>query len=170
MTIENCITEDVESIYNLYEEARILQTEKQMVVWPYFDKKFIEKEVLNKQQWKLLVDKEIACNWAITFTDKEIWEDKEKGDAIYIHRIVTNPKYRGNNFVKAIVDWARPYALEKEKKFIRLDTLGNNTKLIQHYTNSGFAFLGMVKLTNTGTLPLHYQKEPNCCLFEIELK
>ena len=169
MTIQNCITEDVDKIYNLYEDARELQTLKKMVTWPHFDKQFLEREILNKQQWKLLINEEVACNWAITFTDKEIWEDKENDDAIYIHRIVTNPTFRGNNFIKAIVDWAKLYAVENKRKYIRLDTLGNNTRLIEHYTKSGFTFLGMVKLTNTNGLPLHYQKEPNCCLFEIEI-
>jgi ribosomal protein S18 acetylase RimI-like enzyme len=88
---------------------------------------------------------------------------------VYIHRIATNPDFRGHNFVGSIVDWAKEYANKHQKNFIRLDTLGNNTKLIEHYTNAGFTFLGIHHLTNTASLPLHYQKEPNCCLFEIKL-
>ena len=167
MEISNCVIEDVNTIFNLYDAARKLQTARNMVVWPFFEKKFLENEIVNGQQWKIIIDGEIACNWTIALTDKEIWEGKEKGDAIYIHRIVTNPNFRGNNLVTKIVEWAKVYADKINRKYVRLDTLGNNTRLIEHYTKSGFTFLGMFKLTDTKSLPAHYQKEPNCCLFEI---
>jgi hypothetical protein len=69
-----------------------------------------------------------------------------------------------------MVAWAKLYTSQLGKQFVRLDTLGNNTKLIEHYTSAGFNFLGIFKLTDTATLPKHYQYEPNCCLFEIDLK
>ena len=169
MQIDNCTIDDINTILSLYESARSLQTEKGMVVWPLFEKAFIEKEIKEQRQWKLIVDNTIACNWAITFEDKEIWEEKEKGDAIYIHRIATDPAFRGNRYIDQIVEWAKEYALQKGKQYVRLDTLGNNTKLIEHYTSAGFQFLGMFELTDTSGLPGHYQNEPNCCLFEIKL-
>lgn len=169
MKIENCTADDLDMILELYQNARDLQTERKMVVWPSFEKDFLLKEIEEKRQWKLIIDNNIACNWAITFEDKEIWEEKDKDDSIYIHRITTKPEFRGNRFIDSIVDWAKNYAQSKEKAFIRLDTLGNNTKLIAHYASAGFNFLGMFKLTNTSTLPEHYQKEPNSCLFEIKL-
>ena len=110
----------------------------------------------------------MACNWAITFSDKEIWEEKDQNDSIYIHRIATNPAFRGQRLVKNIVAWAKNYAREHGKKFVRLDTLGNNTRLIQHYTEAGFNFLGVVRLADVSKLPLHYHREPDCLLFELE--
>jgi phage terminase large subunit-like protein len=70
--------------------------------------------------------------------------------------------------VAKIVDWAKQFADEKEIQFIRLDTLGNNTRLIEHYKEAGFDFLGMHTLKNTSNLPEHYQEAP-VCLFEIDL-
>lgn len=161
--------EDVSTIFSLYESARHLQTKKGMVVWPIFEKDLIEKEINEQRQWKLVIDNAIACNWAITFSDKKIWGEKDKNDSIYIHRIATNPDLRGNRYIDKIVNWAKEYAIQKGKLFIRLDTLGNNTGLIKHYKSAGFQFLGIFKLTDTSGLPGHYQVEPNCCLFEIEL-
>lgn len=169
MQIQCCLTGDVDNVFDLYEDARRLQTARNMVVWPFFDKQFLKEEIANGRQWKIIRNSDIACNWAITFTDKDIWEEKERGDAIYIHRIVTNPAYRGNNFVKTMVEWAKAYARQHNRKYVRLDTLGNNTRLIEHYTKCGFTFLGIVRLANTQNLPLHYQKEPDCCLFEVEV-
>ena len=169
MKIENCIMTDVDTILSLYQSARELQTQKKMVVWPMFERSFIEKEILEQRQWKLLIDDSIACNWAITFRDKEIWGEKDQNNSIFIHRIATNPMMRGNRYVDKIVDWAKVYAKQKGKSFVRLDTLGNNTRLIEHYTSAGFEFLGIIKLTDTADLPGHYHTEPNCCRFELEL-
>ena len=169
MRIENCTMTDVDDILSLYQAARDLQTEKKMVVWPIFERSFIEKEIQEQRQWKLIIGNIIACNWAITFNDREIWGEKDKNDSIFIHRIATNPVMRGNRYVDRIVEWAKEYARQKGKKFIRLDTLGNNTKLIEHYTSAGFEFLGIVKLTDTTNLAGHYHREPNCCRFEMAL-
>ncbi|HEX6847751.1 MAG TPA: GNAT family N-acetyltransferase [Chitinophagaceae bacterium] len=167
--IVNCIANDIDEVLWLYQSARDLQAEKAMVVWPVFDKMFIQKEIEEQRQWKLNIANSIACNWAITFDDKQIWREKEKGDAIYIHRIATRPAFRGNRYIDRIVTWAKEYAIHKNKRFVRLDTLGNNVGLIRHYTSAGFQYLGMFELPDTSNLPLHYQKEPNCCLFEIDL-
>jgi ribosomal protein S18 acetylase RimI-like enzyme len=169
MEIENCSPSDLPAILNLYEAARALQTERNMVVWPHFTDKFLMSEIEQNRQWKISVDGRPVCNWAITYTDKEIWEEKDKSDSIFIHRICTHPDCRGNRYIDSIVDWAKQYANQLNRKYIRLDTLGKNTKLIEYYTSAGFSFLGIFKLTNTQSLPKHYQDEPNCCLFEIKL-
>ena len=154
----------------LIRSGKTTSNRKKMVVWPPFENSFIENEIQENRQWKILINNKIACNWAITFEDKEIWGERDKGNSIYIHRICTNPNFRGNRFIEKIVEWAKDFSSQLGRQYVRLDTLGANTKLIEHYTSAGFKFLGMFKLTNTETLPKHYQDEPNCCLFEFDLK
>ncbi len=169
MIISYSDLKDINEIFSLYKSATEFQkTTFPENQWPQFERDLIEKEILEKRQFKLLIDKEIACIWAITFSDPEIWEEKNVDPAIYIHRIATNPKFRGNNYVQTIVDWARGYAILNGKEYIRLDTCGNNTKLIDHYRNSGFEFLGMKKLKNSEGLPAHYVNA-EVCYFEIKL-
>lgn len=170
MVISNCLLTDTDEILSLYEAARNLQTQRKMIIWPLFEKSFIKREINEGRQWKIVIGNVIACNWAITFEDKEIWGDRDQNNSIYIHRICNHPDFRGNRYIDKIVEWAKYYAGRMGKQFIRLDTLGNNVKLIEHYKSSGFDFLGMFKLAETSTLPKHYQDEPNCCLFEIDLK
>lgn len=169
MEIKNCLVNDADEILWLYEAARNLQIQRKMVVWPSFEKSFIDDEIQQGRQWKISLGGVIACNWVITFDDKEIWGEKDRNDAVYIHRICTNPTLRGNRYIDSLVEWSKVYARQIGRRFVRLDTLGNNTKLIEHYTSAGFNFLGMIKLTDTANLPSHYQNEPNCCLFEIDL-
>ena len=103
--IENCLMNDTDDILSLYQSARDLQTSKAMVVWPTFEKSFIAKEINELRQWKLVIEDTIVCNWAITFSDKEICGEKDKNDSIYIHRIATNPAFRGNKYIHRIVEW-----------------------------------------------------------------
>jgi hypothetical protein len=169
MKIENSTIDDISEIYRLYRIASDYQrAKKTVVVWPEFERKLIETEIAENRQWKLLIDGKIACVWATTFSDEQIWEERNSDAAVYIHRIATNPDFRGNNFVAIIVEWAKEYAKSKTKDFVRLDTLGNNVRLINYYKNAGFSFLGMFDLKDTSGLPAHYNNVP-ACLFEIKL-
>lgn len=169
MKIINSTWVDITEIFRLYAVASEYQkTKKTVVVWPNFDYSLVETELAEKRQFKLLIKDEVACVWAITFTDEQIWEERNVDAAVYIHRIATNPKFRGQNLIKVIVEWAKEYAQSNGKQYVRLDTLGKNTRLIKHYTNAGFSFLGMFDLKNTDALPVHYQEAP-VCLFEIDL-
>jgi ribosomal protein S18 acetylase RimI-like enzyme len=169
MKIESCTTDDISEIFRLYRIASEYQRlKKTVVVWPEFEVQLVETEIAEGRQWKLIIDQKIACVWVITFSDEQIWEERNTDAAIYIHRIATNPNFRGKNFVSIIVEWAKEYAKSIGKDFVRLDTLGNNIKLIEHYTNAGFNFLGMFDLKNTDGLPDHYHNVP-ACLFEIKL-
>jgi hypothetical protein len=50
----------------------------------------------------------------------------------------------------------KTYAYENQKQFVRMDTVGDNPRLINYYTKCGFDFLGLLKLKNTTGLPAHY--------------
>jgi ribosomal protein S18 acetylase RimI-like enzyme len=169
MRIENSTTLDLPEIFRLYAIASAYQRSKNVVVWPTFEHSLVETEIAELRQFKLIVDEQVACVWAITWSDPEIWEERNVDAAMYIHRIATNPNFRGMNFVGIMVEWARDYARAHGKDFVRLDTLGNNVKLITHYTQAGFELLGKVYLKSTAGLPAHYQTEDCCLLFEIKL-
>lgn len=169
MQIINSTHKDINEIFRLYK----LATDYQIAIfpdnqWPLFDRSLITSEIQENRQWKILINNTIACVWATTFSDPEIWGKRSDDPSIYIHRIATNPEFRGHNFVGEIVKWAKEYAANHNKKFIRMDTCGHNKKLIDHYTNNGFDFLGMAKLKNTLDLPSHYT-DADVCYFEIRL-
>ncbi|MGB5819324.1 MAG: GNAT family N-acetyltransferase [Saonia sp.] len=169
MKIQNSTLQDIDEIFRLYRIATDFQRISfPQNVWPEFDRDLIETEIHEHRQWKLMINDTIACIWAITFYDPQIWQERNKDPSIYMHRIATNPDFRGQKFVSEIVEWAKGYAISRNKSFIRMDTCGDNKKLIAHYESSGFNFLGMSKLKNTEGLPSHYENA-DVCLFEIEL-
>ncbi len=110
----------------------------------------------------------IACIWATTLNDELIWGERNSDPSVYIHRIATNPDFRGRNLVKAIVNWADDYSRGLNLKFVRMDTVGYNPGLINHYQKMGFASVGTTTLEVTAGLPDHY-KEGEVYLFEREV-
>ncbi len=170
MEIRNSTLRDIDDIFTLYQIATDFQKSKfPENQWPKFDRKLIETEINDKRQWKIIIDHKIACIWAITFNDPQIWEERDIDPSIYIHRIATNPDFRGKKFVSEIVNWAKDYTASKNKIFIRMDTCGYNKRLIDYYENSGFNFLGSTRLKNPTGLPSHYENSI-VCLFEIQIK
>lgn len=114
MKIENCSPADIQEIFRLYRIASAYQKSKEtVVVWPEFEQQLVETEIAENRQWKLILDGEIACIWATTFSDEQIWGARNADPAIYIHRIATNPDFRGKNFVSLIVTWAKSYAKDQ---------------------------------------------------------
>ncbi len=168
MKIYNSTKEDIEEIFRLYRIATEYMKQRSPVYWPEFDRKMVENEIAENRQWKMITNGKIACVWATTFSDSQIWEGSENDKAIYIHRIATSPDFRGQNLVNEIIDWARKYSEENNIEYIRLDTMGENHKLIRLYENVGFIFLGMHALKDPTGLPDHYQNG-EAALFEIRL-
>ena len=87
---------------------------------------------------------------------------------MYIHRIVTNPDFRGRGYVRVISSWAIVHAKAHQLRFVRMDTWGDNQKLIDYYQACGFNFLGLVSPPESPTLPAHY-RGISLSLFEIDL-
>lgn len=156
MEILNSKIEDINKIFELYKIATDFQKIKSVVPWPNFDRELIEMEINENKQWKIVIDDEIACVWAITESDIQIWQEKNEDPSIYIHRISTNPNFRGRNLVSEIAKWSKNYAIHKDKKFVRMDTVGENVGLINYYKKCGFDYLGLSILKETSELPAHY--------------
>lgn len=168
MNIQNSTISDIDEIFRLYKIAVDFQKTKFAVHWPEFERSLVETEIAESRQWKIVINDQVACVWATTFSDPQIWEKRNDDPAVYIHRIATNPDFRGQNLVQEIVEWAKQYALANHKRFIRLDTVGDNPGLISHYIKCGFDFLGLSKLQNTAGLPAHYDNA-TVSLFQLEV-
>lgn len=166
--IQNSNSNDTDEIFRLYKIATDFQKTRFTHHQPEFDRQLIETKISENRQWKIVAEGKIACVWATTFNDPQIWEERNEDPAVYIHRIATNPDFRGQNLVGQIVEWAKNYAKENQKQFVRMDTVGDNSGLINYYTKCGFEFLGLLKLKNTEGLPAHCENA-TVSLFEIDL-
>ena len=165
MEIRNSDMNDISKIFEMYRIATDYMKSKNQVAWPEFDKDMIVQEIKDLKQWKLVINREIACIWATTLNDELIWGREHNEPSLYIHRITTSPDFRGRNLVKHMVNWADDYCIQNNLIYVRMDTAGMNRGLIRHYEKHGFELLGTKVLDKTDDLPAHYSNTP-ICLFQ----
>lgn len=168
MTILNSKTEDIDAIFKIYDEATAHQKKVAKKSWRGFERALIENEIAEKRHFVIKEENVVACTFVITFDDAIIWKEANLQPSVYLHRIATNPDYRGRNYVKKIVDWAVNYAKENNKLFVRLDTHSGNERINAYYTSCGFTYKGISEIEWTSDLPEHY-KEGSFSLFEIKI-
>ena len=166
--IKNSDLSDIPRIFEFYRIATGFMKSKNQVHWPEFSEELIINEIEESRQWKLLIDQQIACIWATTLNDELIWGEQNNEPSLYIHRIATNPDFRGQKLVKQLIDWANDFGKNNKLNYIRMDTVGLNKALIEYYEKLGFQFLGTKKLKNTNGLPDHY-KSGEVCYFQKEV-
>ena len=168
MKILNSTPADIDTIFELYDQATAYQRLHTTRYWLGFNRALVEEEILAKRQWKVVKEEVIACVFVTGFSDPHIWKEKDADPAVYLHRIATHPAFRGQGLVKEIVEWTKRYARENGKKFIRMDTGSGNDKLNNYYISCGFNYLGTTGIHPDADLPLHYKKG-DYSLFEMEL-
>ncbi len=156
MDFLNSTSADISAIFNLYDAAVAHQKAVSKMHWLPFDEQMVLQEIAEGRQWKIMVDGQIACIFVITYTDADIWGERDKEPSIYFHRIVTDPAFRGRKFVQEIVKWGRVLGKSEGKKYLRLDTWSDNLKLKEVYEAAGFTFLGIGPPANPAGLPKHY--------------
>lgn len=170
MHIINSTDKDTAAIFDLYDKAIAYQKTKWKKHWQPFDQEMVRKEIEKQRQWKILDENNnILCIFATTFNDPDIWEEKDKEPSIYLHRIVTNPDFRGGKYVQYIIEWAKVYGKANGRQFIRMDTWGDNQQLIEYYKSCGFNYLGVFTPSKTEALPKHYS-DISLSFFEIKIQ
>ncbi len=153
----NTSTEDLDFIYALFDEAILYIKKNNYVGWITYDKDFIQKDIENNLQFKVVRDDDILCVFSICFTDRLIWRKKEKGDAIYLHRIVVNPIFKGQKQFEKILGWVREFAAKIGLRYIRMDTWAENPNIIGYYKSFGFTHIEDYTTPNTKRLPQQHR-------------
>ncbi|QQR97014.1 MAG: GNAT family N-acetyltransferase [Sphingobacteriales bacterium] len=157
MKIETANSNDLATIFQLYDMATSFQKTVYEKQWEGFEQSLIEKEIEENRLWKISADKQTICVFSINFNDILFWQEKDKQPSIYIHRIALHNDFRGKSIMQKIIDWAKIYCKENGKQFIRIDTWGENLKLIDYYKKCGFTHIETIDLDNTKGMPKHYK-------------
>lgn len=166
--IINTTKEDLDKIEWLFEQAMNLQGKNGYKVWSSIDKEALEKDIDNRLQYKIQRDNDILCIFSIQHNDPFIWRDRDRQDAIYLHRIVVNPDFKGQRQFEKVLNWATQFARQNELKFIRMDTWADNQKIIDYYKTFGFEFIEYYKTTDAPELPIQ-NRNLHVALLEMTL-
>ena len=166
--IVNTTEDDLDFIFWMFEEAIEYQKRKNFPVWNGYDRDVLRKEAREKKQFKIVIENKIAFAFSVVYADELIWREREKGDAVYLHRIVVNPHYKGQKLYGALLKWIINHAQEKNLKFIRMDTWADNPNIIGYYESFGFKFVENYRTPNIPELPIPH-RSLHLALLELDL-
>ena len=152
--IVNTTKEDLDKILWLFEQAMDLQGKNGYKVWSGIDKTALEKDIETRLQYKIASGNDIVCIFSIQYNDPLIWRKRDRNDAIYLHRIVVNPNFKGQRQFEKVLNWAKQFARQQNLKFVRMDTWADNEKIIDYYKSFGFEFIEYYKTPDASELPI----------------
>ncbi len=98
--IINTTKGDLNTVLWLFEQAMELQGKNGYKVWEGIDKIALQKDINEGLQYKIVKGNDILCIFSIQHNDPFIWRDRDQNDAIYLHRIVVNPNFKGKSNFK----------------------------------------------------------------------
>lgn len=158
MLITNTVAGDLDVLEELFRQAIQYQQTKTANSWHGMNRPLIEQEIRERMHWKIVEADQIACFFSVLYSDRLIWDEKDADPSIYLHRIVTNPSFRGKGYVKHILAWAEEFGRANGKQYVRLDTGRDNRRLNDYYRECGFVFCGIKQFDdeNNPAIPRHY--------------
>jgi GNAT superfamily N-acetyltransferase len=165
--ILNTEVTDLHFIFELFDHSITYQQKHGYPVWLDYDKDSIVRDIKNRNQYKVIVDSGIGIVFSVAYADKIIWRERDKGDAIYLHRFVVNPVCKGQKLFGVIMEWATEHVRQKGLNNIRMDTWAANPTIINYYKTFGFEVIETYTTPNTTELPVHNR---NLALTLLEYK
>lgn len=159
---------DLAMVLDLFHRAIQFQKENNYIGWQHIDKEFIENDIRQGHLYKVVDEEKLFAIFCVCYNDQLIWREKDKGDAIYLHRIVLNRQYAGLKIFRTILDWAIEHARKMKLAYIRMDTWATNTKLINYYKGYGFRFIENCTTEDTPHLPIQ-NRNLNVALLEFDI-
>ena len=167
--IVNTTLNDLDTILWLFGKALELQGKNGYIVWTGIDKTALQKEIEEGLQYKIVEGDDVLCIFSIQHNDPIIWRHRDTGDAIYLHRIVVNPNFKGQKQFQKVLDWAKQFVQDKGLQFVRMDTWADNQKIIDYYKSFGFELIEYYKTPDASGLPVQ-NRNLDVALLEMEVK
>ena len=158
--IRNTEMNDLAFIFELFEHSIRYQEENGYPVWRDYDKNAIIKDIANRNQYKVVINSTTGIVFSVCYTDKAIWRELDKGNSIYLHRIVVNPEFKGQKLFGKILEWVIQHSKQRSLGSIRRDTWAANATIIDYYKSFGFTFIENYTTSDTEELPVHNRNLP----------
>ena len=88
---------------------------------------------------------EAVATLSLTWEDPRFWRERPP-DAGYVHRLAVLPAWAGRSIGGALLDWAAAEVRSRGRRFLRLDCLSTNLRLVRYYLDQGFEPRGTVEV------------------------
>lgn len=157
-SVANTHASDLDAIFDLFDRSADYQEKHGYPSWRNYDKNAIIRDIEVRRQFKVVAGSEIGIVFSIAHSDRIIWRHMDDGSSIYLHRVVVNPAFKGQQLFKSVLDWAIDLCRQKGLQYVRMDTWANNPKIIDYYKTFGFREVEKYTTPDTEELPEHNRK------------
>lgn len=154
-TIYNTEIKDLNRVCQLWEDAIHFQKSKGFPEYKWDDREKQKQSILKKDHYKLMLRDEIIGVFNLQTSDKIVWREMDKNDAIYLHGVLVDSKYKGQKVFQNVMDLLVSYTQKQNRRFIRLDTWANNPSLINYYKKFGFDVVEEFQTPQSPKVPLN---------------
>lgn len=144
---------DLDEICRMFDKAVAYQKSKGYPVYKNKDRAGVEMCIKNKLHLKIVENNAIACSFSIAYSDPDIWREKDQEPAIYLHRIITDQKYKGQKLFTLVLEWTKRLAMKNNISKIRLDTWNFNPPLVEYYQSFGFEIVEYFNMPDEARFP-----------------
>ena len=167
--IVNTTSEDHPAILRLFQEAMEWHGQEGYKVWASIDVAGLQKDIDQNLQFKIVSSGIILAIFSIQLSDPFIWRGKDHNNAVYLHRIVVDTRFKGQKLFAKILNWACDFARKNKLTFIRMDTWADNSKIINYYQTFGFEFIEYYQTPDVPELPVQ-NRNLKVALLEMRLQ
>jgi ribosomal protein S18 acetylase RimI-like enzyme len=153
--VRNTEMAELGQIFDLFGQSIVYQEEKGFPVWRNYDRSSIVNDIENRNQYAVVLGSTLAIVFSVGLADRVIWRELDKGDSLYLHRIVVNPKFKGQRLFGKILGWAKIHCQQKGLHTIRMDTWADNPTILSYYKAFGFIVIENYTTPDSIDLPVH---------------
>lgn len=148
--------EDLDTLCRLFDEAIAYQKRKGYPEYRSNERETVAALIGEKLHFKLVIEGEIACVFNLSYDDSIVWRERHTGNSIYLHRVITNQQFKGQQLFGKVLDWTLQRAREEGMQYVRLDTWADNPSLVNYYQHFGLKFVEYF------TMPVRDDLSVNC--------
>ena len=109
--------------------------------------------------WIGRIAEKAVATFVLVEHDPSFWPDVAPHESVFIHKIAVDRRFKGQNLGVHILDFARDQAINRGKRFLRLDTDVRRLPVRAVYERYGFTWAGECRAHDF-----------DCVLYELELR
>ena len=156
MRVEPATTRDLDAVRGAYSDARATQAARGAILWPVFSNESIVAQMASGQLLRVIDSDALVGVFTVAYEDEAIWEHRECGAHVYLHRIARVSSYAGRGLIDAVLEWAHEHCRALDREGLRIDTWASNERLIAFYARHGFRVVERRRIGDDPRLPPHY--------------
>lgn len=145
--------EDLNLVYWLFDQAILYQQQHGYPAWRGYEKKALSAEVEQLLQYKVVQYHHVLAIFSVSYSDAATWGEWDTGKALFLHRVITHPQFKGQRIFEKVREWALQKAREKGLDYIRIDTWTDNPTIIAFYEGHGFQVVAARVTPDSPELP-----------------